>query len=80
MNSTTSFLGGLITGAVVGASLALLFAPAKGTETRAALKAKLDYLYEELKQLKARFAGGEAGEGLKERIDLLEEKIKQVMA
>ncbi len=44
MKDTGLFLGGLITGATLGAALALLFAPQTGTETREQLKEKMSDL------------------------------------
>ncbi len=46
-------LGTFIAGAAIGAGLGILFAPKKGSETRAELKAKFDELYEKAKNLKA---------------------------
>ncbi len=46
-------VGTFIAGAAVGAGLGVLFAPKKGSETRAELKAKFDELLEKTKNLKA---------------------------
>ena len=42
---------GLLTGFLVGVGLGVLFAPKKGSETRAELKAKCNELYEKLKEV-----------------------------
>ena len=46
-------VGTFIAGAAVGAGLGVLFAPKKGSETRAELKAKFDELLEKTKNIKA---------------------------
>lgn len=79
MKNVGNFLGGLITGAAVGASLALLFAPAKGTDTRAMLKHKLDDMTEELKKMKTRFSGNHHAHDLNEKIQQMEEKINNIV-
>jgi len=43
--------GGLIAGLLIGAGLGVLFAPKKGSETRAELKEKCNELYEKLKEV-----------------------------
>lgn len=48
-----SGMGKFVLGALVGAGLGVLFAPKKGSETRAELKAKLNELAEKTKNLKA---------------------------
>lgn len=48
-----SGLGKFIAGALIGAGLGVLFAPKKGSETRAELKVKFDELMEKAKGLKA---------------------------
>lgn len=52
MKNGSSFLGGLLAGAAIGAVLALLYAPAKGEETRKNIRRKLDDLLAELEKLK----------------------------
>lgn len=47
--SKKSGMGKFIAGAAVGAGLGILFAPKKGSETRAELKAKLGELVEQIK-------------------------------
>lgn len=46
-----SGLGKFIAGAAIGAGLGVLFAPKKGSETRAELKAKLDELVNQIKKI-----------------------------
>lgn len=80
MRNSGSFFGGLLAGAAIGAALALLFAPAKGTETREALGNKLRQLYDELKQMKQKVADGYSQEDLKDKIERLEKQIDQVIS
>ena len=49
--SKKSGLGKFVLGAAVGAGLGVLFAPRKGSETRTMLKAKLDELVEQVKNI-----------------------------
>lgn len=51
--SKKSGLGKFVLGALVGAGIGVLFAPKKGSETRAELKVKLNELAEKAKNLKA---------------------------
>ena len=46
-----SGLGKFVAGAAIGAGLGILFAPKKGSETRAELKAKLDELILQIKNI-----------------------------
>lgn len=46
-----SGIGKFVLGAAIGAGLGILFAPKKGSETRAELKVKLDELVEQAKQI-----------------------------
>ena len=46
-----SGIGKFVLGAAIGAGLGILFAPKKGSETRAELKAKIDELVEQAKQI-----------------------------
>jgi len=60
----SKFLTGLLIGAAAGAVLGILFAPAKGSETRKKLKQKGEDLEEELKEKLNEWGG------------VIEEKIK----
>ena len=51
--SKKSGFGKFVLGALVGAGIGVLFAPKKGSETRAELKVKLNELAEKAKNLKA---------------------------
>jgi len=44
-------IGKFVLGAAIGAGLGILFAPKKGSETRAELKVKIDELIEQAKQI-----------------------------
>ena len=46
-----SGLGKFLAGAAIGAGLGILFAPRKGSETRAALKAKINDLVAQIKNI-----------------------------
>jgi len=48
-----SGFGKFLAGAAIGVGLGVLFAPKKGSETRAELKAKLNELYEKAKNLRS---------------------------
>jgi gas vesicle protein len=47
MDKTLDFLGGLLLGALVGGTVAMLLAPRSGAETQAALRARIDEVVEE---------------------------------
>ena len=64
-----SGLGKFIAGALIGAGIGILFAPKKGSETRADLKNKFDELVEKAKNLKA-----------SDVKDYIEEKVEQAGA
>jgi gas vesicle protein len=49
-----SFIAGLLTGAVVGGIIALLYAPRSGKETREHLKHKLEEYGKEMENIKAK--------------------------
>lgn len=75
-------LGKFLAGAVVGAGLGILFAPKKGSETRAELKQKIEELVKKVKEIdleevKAEFQ--EKLEDLKEELsDLDKEKVFEI--
>ena len=46
-----SGLGKFLAGAAIGAGLGILFAPKKGSETRAELKAKIEDLVKQIKKI-----------------------------
>lgn len=81
MKYTGLFLGGLLTGAALGASIALLYAPQKGSETREQVKAKIKEMEGELQQLrdKVKEKGGELKEEMKTKIVDLENKIENLI-
>jgi gas vesicle protein len=80
MKYTGLFLGGLLTGAALGASIALLYAPQKGSETREQVKAKIKEMEGELQQLrdKVKVKGGELKEEMKVKMNELEKKIENL--
>lgn len=81
MKYTGLFLGGLLTGAALGASIALLYAPQKGSETREQVKAKIKEMENELHQLreKLKAKGGELKEEMKVKMNELETKIENLI-
>lgn len=81
MKYTGLFLGGLLTGAALGASIALLYAPQKGSETREQVKAKIKEMEGELQQLrdKVKVKGGELKEEMKVKMNELEKKIENLI-
>ncbi len=81
MKNTGLFLGGLITGATLGAALALLFAPQTGVETRDFLKEKMNDLEKDLDELQKKVVekGGELKGDLKNKINDIEENIETLL-
>jgi len=82
MKNTGLFLGGLITGATLGAALALLFAPQSGVETRDILKDKMTELEKDLDELQKKVVekGGELKGDLKKKINDIEENIEKLLS
>ncbi|MCU4177679.1 YtxH domain-containing protein [Carboxylicivirga sp. N1Y90] len=81
MKNTGLFLGGILTGAALGASLALLYAPQKGSDTRDQLKAKLKEMEGELDHMreKIKVKGGELKDEMKKKMADLETKIENLI-
>lgn len=78
MKNTALFLGGLLTGAALGASIALLYAPQNGEKTRDQLKGKLKEMEGELETLRGKIKtkGGELKDEMKKKMNDLESKIE----
>lgn len=70
MRSLARFLLGLVTGAVFGGVLALLFAPTSGDETRARLQESYTHIRNEVKE-----AASAKAEGLKTELARLQKKV-----
>lgn len=81
MKNTGLFIGGIITGAAIGASLALLFAPNNGEETRDQLKLKLKEMEAELDTIreKVMVKGGEIKDEMKAKMTEIETRIETLM-
>lgn len=81
MKNTGLFLGGLLTGAALGASLALLYAPQKGSDTRDQLKSKIKEMEDELTVMrkKIKVKGGELKDEMKKKMSDLEDRIEKLI-
>lgn len=66
-----SGLGKFLAGAAIGAGLGILFAPKKGSETRAELKAKIDDLVKQVKKIDLQ----EVKEEFEEKLENLKEEL-----
>ena len=77
-----SGFGKFLAGAAIGAGLGILFAPKKGSETRADLKAKLDELVKQVKNIDIEEVKEEFEEKLEnlkaELADLDKEKVLEI--
>ncbi len=80
--SKKSGLGKFIAGAAVGAGLGILFAPKKGSETRAILKEKIEDLVDKIKDIDAADIKCEFDKKIKdikkELADLDKEKVLEI--
>lgn len=72
MSKDNKGLGKFVLGAAVGAGLGILFAPKKGSETRAELKEKIDELINQIKHIDI--------EEVKDEFDKKVEEIKAELA
>lgn len=66
-----SGIGKFVAGAAIGAGLGILFAPKKGSETRAELKSKMDELVKKIKDVDAK--------DIKEAFEVKVEEIKEAL-
>ncbi len=72
MSKNKSGLGKFLAGAAIGAGLGILFAPKKGSETRADLKAKIEDLVKQIKKIDL--------EEVKEEFEVKLENLKAELA
>ncbi len=75
-----SFIAGLLTGAVIGGVVALLYAPRSGKETREHLKTKLQEYGKEIENLKtkAKDKSKQVREDIASRIDELSKELENL--
>lgn len=66
-----SGFGKFLAGAAIGAGLGLLFAPKKGSETRADLKAKIDDLVKQIRNIDVE----DVKEEFEEKLEVLKEEL-----
>lgn len=82
MNKTGLFIGGMLAGAALGATAALLFAPKSGKETRDDMLSKLHDLEDELSSIrnKTKEKGMELKDEIRTKINDLEKRIERVIS
>ena len=74
MSRNKSGFGKFLAGALIGVGLGVLFAPQEGSKTRAQLKAKLDELWEKVKNIDVK----EVKENLEAKIKEIKEGLKDL--
>lgn len=72
--SKKSGIGKFVAGAAIGAGLGVLFAPKKGSETRRELKAKIDELIANIKEIDM----GEVKSEFEDKIDEIQRELKDL--
>lgn len=72
--SKKSGMGKFVAGAAIGAGLGVLFAPKKGSETRRELKAKIDELVANIKDIDM----GEVKAEFEDKIDEIQRELKDL--
>ncbi|MEI6462923.1 MAG: YtxH domain-containing protein [bacterium] len=70
-NDTASFVSAVILGGIIGATLGILFAPAKGETTRRAIKKEANRISKDMEK--------EAKEFVNEKIDPMIKDVKEKM-